>query len=391
MRVAQRVSYISPSLTLAIIAKAKRMKKEGIDVISLGAGELDVDTPSYIKEAAYKAMLEGFTKYTPADGIDELKEAVISKYKKDYGISYEKDEVIICCGAKHALFNIAMVLFEEGDEVILPVPYWVTYPQQINLMKAKAVFIETKEENNFEVNPEDIESKITKKTKAMILNNPTNPTGAVYSEKTLSEIADIAKKYGIFIIYDECYEKIVYDGKHINIVALREDIRDLVILVNAVSKTYSMTGWRIGFALGNREIISYMKKIQSHQTSNPTSISQKAALAAILSGDEFIKEIVKDLNKKRTYTYERLTSISSKISCFKPSGTFYIFPNVSSLYNEKIKSSSDFADFLLTEAKVAVIPGAAFGNDEYIRISYTLSWEKLEEGLNRIEKVVTKL
>ncbi len=398
IKLAKRVSLIKPSPTLAITAKAKAMKAEGIDVVGFGAGEPDFDTPENIKEAAIRALKEGFTKYTPVPGIDELKEAIIEKTEKEQGLKYDKSEVIVSCGAKHSLYNIAMALFEEGDEVIVPAPYWVTYPDQVVLSGAKPVFIYTKEENEFKVLPEELEEVITDKTKAIILNYPSNPTGATYTKEELEALAEVIlrKNPNMWIISDEVYEKIIYDGRtHVSIATVFPEIKERTLLVNAVSKTYSMTGWRIGWVCGNKEVVAAMSKLQSQSTSNPTSIAQKAAVEALKGPQDKVYEMVKAFDERRRYIVERLNSIEG-VSCFKPHGSFYVFPNFSGVYGKSyngkvIENSMDFAAYLLDEFKVAIVPGIAFGDDNCARLSYATSMENIKKGLDRIEEAISKL
>ncbi len=398
IKLAKRVSLIKPSPTLAITAKAKAMKAEGIDVVGFGAGEPDFDTPENIKEAAIRALKEGFTKYTPVPGIDELKEAIIEKTEKEQGLKYDKSEVIVSCGAKHSLYNIAMALFEEGDEVIVPAPYWVTYPDQVVLSGAKPVFIYTKEENEFKVLPEELEEVITDKTKAIILNYPSNPTGATYTKEELEALAEVIlrKNPNMWIISDEVYEKIIYDGRtHVSIATVSPEIKERTLLVNAVSKTYSMTGWRIGWVCGNKEVVAAMSKLQSQSTSNPTSIAQKAAVEALKGPQDKVYEMVKAFDERRRYIVERLNSIEG-VSCFKPHGSFYVFPNFSGVYGKSyngkvIENSMDFAAYLLDEFKVAIVPGIAFGDDNCARLSYATSMENIKKGLDRIEEAISKL
>ncbi len=396
MNLVPRVKAISPSLTLAITAKAKKMRKEGIDVIGFGAGEPDFDTPDNVKQAAIKAIDEGFTKYTPASGIDELKEAVVKKLTRDNNLTYTPQEVIISCGAKHALFNICLCLVEEGDEVIVPAPYWVSYPEQIKLAGGKPVVLETKESEGFQIDPDLLSRLITTKTKAIIINSPSNPTGAVYSKAVLQKIAEIAVQHGICIISDECYERIVYDGKEsISIASLSEEVKSLTIVVNAVSKPYSMTGWRIGYTAGPKELIQAMSKIQSQTTSNPTSIAQKAAVEALNGDQGFVEKMVKEFAGRKDYMVDRLNKIGS-VSCLNPAGAFYTFPNISGVLGksdggQSLGTSLDLSNYLLEKAYVAVVPGSAFGSDHNVRMSYACSMENIQKGIDRIEKALEQL
>jgi aspartate aminotransferase len=396
MGIAKRAQSIKPSPTLATAAKAKAMKAQGIDVVDFGVGEPDFDTPENVKQAGIKAIQSGFTKYTPAGGTDELKEAVIEKFKRDNNLTYEKSQILVSCGAKHSLYNIAEALFDPGDEVIIPSPYWVSYPDQVLLNDAIPVIVETTEAEGFKLSAQKLEKAITKKTKALVLNSPSNPTGLAYDRKTLEEIAAIVVKHGIYVISDEIYEKLLYDGfTHFSIASLNPEIKGLTIVVNGVSKSHSMTGWRIGYAAGPKEVTTAMANIQSQSTSNPCSISQKAALEALRGPQDFIKTMNVEFDKRRKYMVERLNRIPG-ISCLMPVGAFYAFPNVAGLYGKSIqgktiKNSSDFATYLLDEAKVALVSGDAFGADQYIRLSYATSMENIQKGLDRIEKAVSAL
>jgi len=391
-----RASKIKPSPTLAIDAKAKAMKAEGVDIVSFGVGEPDFDTPDNIKEAAIKAIRDGFTKYTPVGGIDPLKDAIIEKFRKDNNLNYMRDEIIVSCGAKHSLYNIAQALFGPGDEVLIPSPYWVSYPEQVVLNDAIPVFVKTYETDSFIVKPEAIESHITKKTKALILNSPSNPTGLTYNKKTLERIAEIVLKHNLYVISDEIYEKLLYDGVlHFSIASLGNDIKNKTIVVNGLSKAYAMTGWRIGYAAGPKEIIKAMTNIQSQSTSNPTSIAQKAAIEAITGPQDFINIMLAEFDVRRKFLINELNSIHG-ISCLTPTGAFYAFPNTSRLYsksidNRKISSSSDLALYLLEKANVALVHGEAFGDDNYIRLSYAIPIDEIKKGVERIREAIGKL
>jgi len=394
--ISDRSKRIKPSPTLAMDAKAKAMKASGIDVVSFGVGEPDFDTPENIKEAAIKAIKEGFTKYTPVGGIDPLKDAIIEKFNRDNNLNYAREEIIVSCGAKHSLYNIAQALLNPGDEVLIPSPYWVSYPDQVLLNDAIPVFVKTYESDSFMVRPEAITSSVTKKTKALILNSPSNPTGLTYDKKTLETIAEIALRYGIFVISDEIYEKLTYDGfKHVSIASLGNDIKAKTIVVNGLSKSYAMTGWRIGYAAGPKEIIKAMTNIQSQSTSNPTSISQKAAIEALRGPQDFISTMLAEFDRRRKFLISELNSISG-MSCLSPTGAFYAFPNTSKLYGKTtgdrtISSSSDLALYLLENANVALVHGEAFGDDAYIRLSYATSIEEIKKGVDRIREAVSKL
>ncbi|HSA78674.1 MAG TPA: pyridoxal phosphate-dependent aminotransferase, partial [Nitrospirota bacterium] len=377
-------------------AKAKAMKAQGIDVVDFGVGEPDFDTPENVKEAAKRAIQAGFTKYTPASGTDELKEAVVEKFKKDNGLSYERSQVLISCGAKHSLYNIAEALFDPGDEVIIPSPYWVSYPDQVILNDATPIIVETTEDERFKLSAKKLENAVTHKTKAVVLNSPSNPTGLAYDKKTLEEIAAVAVKHKLYVISDEIYEKLIYDGfQHFSIASLGPEIKDLTIVVNGVSKSHAMTGWRIGYAAGPQDVITAMANIQSQSTSNPTSISQKAAVEALRGPQDFIQVMNTEFDKRRKYMVERLNRITG-MSCLMPVGAFYAFPRVFPLFGKSvngklIRNSSDLAAYLLEEAKVALVSGDAFGADAYMRLSYATSMEIIVKGLDRIERAVNKL
>lgn len=396
MDISKRMSNIKPSPTLAVSAKAKAMKARGIDVIGFGAGEPDFDTPDHIKETAIKAIKDGFTKYTPAGGIEELKIAVCEKFKKDNYLDYEPGEILVSCGAKHSLYNICQALLYEGDEVIIPSPYWVSYPDMVYLAGATPVILNTEQENEFKMTPESLSAKITPKTKAVILNSPSNPTGAAYLKDELKKIAQVVLDTGIVVISDEIYEKIVYDDfEFFSIVTVEPRVKAQTIIVNGVSKTYSMTGWRIGYAAGPADIIKSMTNIQSQSTSNPTSIAQKASLEALTGPQEFIHEMVHEFDRRRTYMVDRLNAIPG-LSCFTPKGAFYTFPNVSGVFGRRageheIKDSTSLATYFLETANVAVVAGVGFGADNHIRLSYATSFENIEKGLNRIQTAVERL
>ena len=392
----ERARKIKPSATLAIDAKAKALKAQGVDVINFGVGEPDFDTPEHIKEAAIKAIRDGFTKYTPVGGTDDLKDAVIDKFKADNGVACSREEIIVSCGAKHSLYNIAQALYGPGDEVLIPAPYWVSYPDQVLLNDAVPIFVDTREEDGFMVSAEALESKVTSKTKALILNSPSNPTGSAYDRKTLEKIAELAVKHGFFVVSDEVYEKLVYDGvEHVSIASLGTEIREKTIVVNGLSKAYAMTGWRIGYAAGPRDIVKAMTNIQSQSTSNPTSIAQKAAVAALRGPQESVGIMCAEFDRRRAILVEGLNALEG-VSCRTPTGAFYAFPRVSQVYGKKagsrpINSSLDLAVYLLESASVALVHGEPFGDDRYIRISYATSLESIREALRRIRRALGKL
>jgi len=391
-----RAKSLKPSPTLAINAKAKSMQAQGVHVISFGAGEPDFDTPENIKQAAKKAIDDGFTKYTPVGGIDDLKDAIIKKFQRDNQLTYKRSEIIVSCGGKHSFYNLAQAIFDRGDEVIVPAPYWVSYPPMVALANATPVIAETMEKNEFKITPEELKKAITPKTKALILNSPSNPTGSAYTRKELEGIAEIALSKNIFVISDEIYEKIVYDGfKFISIASLSDEIKRRTIIVHGVAKTYAMTGWRIGYSAGSEEIISAMNNIQSQSTSNPTSISQKASVEALIGSQSEVDKMVSAFGQRRNYIVDRLNKIPG-VSCYKPVGAFYVFPNFSSYYGKSfqgknIENSTHLTDFLLDVARVAVVPGVEFGADPFERLSYATSMEDIKEGLDRIEGSLKKL
>jgi aspartate aminotransferase len=391
-----RAKSLRPSPTLAINAKAKSMQAQGIHVISFGAGEPDFDTPDNIKQAAKKAIDDGFTKYTPVGGIDELKDAIIKKFQRDSGLTYKRSEILVSCGGKHSFYNLAQAIFDQGDEVIIPAPYWVSYPPIVVLANATPMIVQTTEKNEFKITPEGLKKSMTPKTKALVINSPSNPTGSAYTKKELEKIAEIAISKKIFVISDEIYEKIVYDGfQFTSIASLSEEMKEKTIIVHGVAKTYAMTGWRIGYTAGPEEIISAMSNIQSQSTSNPTSIAQKASVEAFIGSQDEVGRMVSAFALRRNYIVDRLNKIPG-VSCYKPLGAFYVFPNFSSYYGKsfqgkKIENSTVLADYFLDAARVAVVPGIEFGADAFERLSYATSMEGIKEGLNRLEEALRKL
>jgi aspartate aminotransferase len=396
MGIAKRAMAIKPSPTLATAAKAKAMKAQGIDVVDFGVGEPDFDTPENVKQAGIKAIQSGFTKYTPAGGTDELKDAVIDKFKTDNNLTYERPQVLISCGAKHSLYNIAEALFDPGDEVIFPAPFWVSYPDQVLLNDAVPIIVETTAEEGFTLTAKKLEQAVTKKTKALVLNSPSNPTGLAYDRNTLEEIAAVAVRHRLYVISDEIYEKLLYDGfKHVSIASLGREIKDLTIVVNGVSKSHAMTGWRIGYAAGPKDVLAAMANIQSQSTSNPCSISQKAAVEALRGPQDFIAAMNVEFDKRRRFMVERLNAMKG-VSCLMPVGAFYAFPDVSKLFGKSvngktIRGSADLAAYLLEDAQVALVSGDAFGAEAHIRLSYATSMETVRKGLDRIEKAFARL
>ena len=396
MMLSQKAMEISPSLTLAISAKAKKMKSEGLDVIGFGVGEPDFDTPKHIREAGIKAIEEGYTRYTPASGTAELKQAIVDKFKNDNNLPYKPSQIVVSSGAKQSLDNAFRAVLNPGDEVIVGSPYWVSYPEMIRLSDGVPVIVETKEEEFFKFNIDTLEKVVTEKTKAMIINSPSNPTGAIYSKEELKNIAEFAKKHDIIIISDEIYEKLIYGTEvHTSIASISEDAYNRTIVINGVSKAYAMTGWRIVYAAANEKIASLMSNIQSHTTSNPCSISQHASLAALKGDQSPVVEMNKEFEKRRNFMVERVNTINN-LSCVKPDGAFYVMVNISKVLGKEIdgkiiENSFIFGDLLLEKEKVAVVPGVAFGADEFIRLSYATSMENIKEGLDRIEKFVGDL
>jgi len=387
IRLAKRTQKINPSSTLAITAKAKKLKSEGRDIVNFAAGEPDFDTPDFIKDAAITAIKTGFTKYTPTTGIPELKRIIADKLKKDNSLEYDSSQIVVSCGAKHSIFNALFVLVNKGDEVLIPLPYWVSYPEMVNLCEGKPCFIETLPQNDFKITIKDLEKYINSKTKAIILNSPSNPTGCVYTEDELRQISEICVAKKILVISDEIYEKIMFDNlKHVSIASFGKDIYNLTITVNGLSKSYSMTGWRIGYLAGPADIVDAISKLQDHSTSNPTSISQKAAVAALNAPDDFSKLMAFEFQKRRDYIIERLNKIR-RISFVKPKGAFYIFCDISKFGLD----STTFANRLLEEAYVSLIPGIGFGRDDYVRISFATGLTQIEKGMDRIEGWLNKL
>ena len=396
MQLSKKAGNISPSITLGITAKANELKSQGIDVVSFGAGEPDFNTPENIIEAAIKAMKDGKTKYTPAGGILQLKETICNKFKNDNNLEYKPSQIIVSTGAKQSLANTFMAILNPGDEVLIPVPYWVSYPELVKLADGVPVFVNTDEKDNYKYTIESLNSALTSKTKAILLNSPNNPTGTIYNKEELVEIAEFAKENDLIIISDEIYEKLIYDGnEHISIASLSQDAYERTIVINGVSKTYAMTGWRLGYAAASEQIVKHMTSIQSHMTSNVNTIAQYASIEALNGPIEDLKNMVKEFESRRNFMIEKLNSIDG-ISIIKPNGAFYIMVNISEYLNTslngiKISNSLDFAKVLLEEEKVAVIPGSGFGLDNYVRPSYATSKEIIGKGIERISSFLNKL
>lgn len=389
MELSNRVKTLSPSSTLAITAKAKELKKAGHDVIGLGAGEPDFNTPEYILEAANKAMQSGMTKYTPAGGIPELKTAIANKFKEDNNLTYSNEQIIVTSGAKHALYTLFQVLLNEGDEVIVPSPYWVSYPEQIKLAGGTPVYVQSSEKNEFKLTPEQMETAITDKTKAIIINSPSNPTGMMYNEEELKKIGDICLKHDLLIVSDEIYEKLIYTSDpHVSIASISDKLYEQTVVINGVSKSHSMTGWRIGYAAGPTEVIKAMSNLASHSTSNPTSIAQYGALAAYESDVDTPAEMRDAFAERLDKFYQLLTDIPG-ITCIKPKGAFYLFPNVKEASQANGFSTVDeWVSAILEEEKVALVPGSGFGSPDNVRLSYALSLDDLMEAAKRIKRYV---
>ncbi len=394
--ISNRIGRLELSSTLRISAKAKAMRGEGIDVIDFSVGEPDFNTPEVIKDAARQALDDNFTGYTRNDGIPELKEAIRNRFRTDHGLEYNDNEVIVSCGAKQSLYNVFMATINKDEEVIIPAPYWVSYPQQVLMVKGKPVIVPTKEENGFRLTPEELKANISFNTKALILNNPSNPTGSAYTREQLMELCELAVAEGLLIISDEIYENIVYDDyRFCSVASLSDKIKARTVVINGVSKSYAMTGWRIGYAAGPREIIGAMNIVQSHTTSGANSIAQRAAAEALSGHQSEVNQMVAEFKTRRNYMLNKIRRIPG-VSCYEPQGAFYLFPNVSSYYNTeyggmKIRNSYGLAYYLLREAAVALVPGSAFGSEQNIRISYATSMDKIEEGTDRIIEAMAKL
>ncbi len=396
MKLATRAGRIVPSPTLSITATAKAMIAQGLDVIDFASGEPDFDTPEPVKAAAEAAIRAGFTKYTASSGIDELRLAIAEKLQAEQGLRYDKSQVLVSCGAKHSLYNLAEALLEAGDEVVIPSPFWVSYQDQVLLNDATPVLLPTHEADGYAVHQQALEERLTPRTKAIIVNSPCNPTGATYDRAILEGIAEVALRHDLVIISDEIYEKILYDGaRHISIASLGPDVAARTVVVNGVSKAYAMTGWRIGYAAGPKELITAMANIQSQSTSNPCSISQKAAVAALRGGDAFPRHMVVEFDRRRRLMVERLNKIPG-VTCRMPAGAFYAFPNVAGVFGKRaaqgpITAAADLADYLLKEALVAVVPGEPFGSAAHLRLTYATSAEAIVRGVDRMQAALEKL
>ena len=396
MRISKRCQNIKGSVTLEIDAKAKEMKAQGLDVVGFGAGEPDFDTPEHIRRAAKDALDRGMTRYTPASGTMELKKAICAKFRRDNGLEYEPAQIVVSNGAKHSLFNSFQALLDDGDEVIVPGPYWVSYPELIRMAGGVPVIVQARAENSFKLLPCEIEAAVTDKTRAIILNSPNNPNGFVYTREELLDIGRLAVKHDFYIISDEIYEYLVYDGtEHVSIASLDEAIKERTITINGMSKAYAMTGWRIGYTASPLNVAKAMTNYQSHSTSNPNSIAQYAALAALSGPDNQLKDMVAEFDRRRKYIVSRINGIPG-LSCIPPKGAFYVMMNISGLFGKKcrgeaIVDSMSFTRLLLEESKVAVVPGIGFGADSFVRLSYATNMENIEKGMDRIAEFVAGL
>ena len=381
MEISERAAQLTPSLTLSIDSKAKAMKAEGLDVCGFGAGEPDFDTPEHIKRAAIEALEAGFTKYTPNAGIPELRQAIADKFAADNGLNYRAGQVVVSNGAKHACYNAILATCQPGDEVVIPAPYWVSYPDMVRLVGAEPVIVPTSERNAWKMRPEDFENAMTPRTKMLIMNSPGNPTGSVYTREELEAIVSVAAEEDIYVLSDEIYEKLVYDdAKHVSIASLSQEAYDLTITVNGFSKSYAMTGWRLGYLAAPDAVVRAVDSIQSHTSSNPSSFSQYGALAALKGDQQPLSDMREEFDMRRNYMFDRLSKISN-ITAVKPQGAFYILVNISQLG----LTSQNFADRLLSKANVAVVPGAAFGDDRTVRFSYATSLDVIKKGLDRFQ------
>jgi aspartate aminotransferase len=393
---AKRLATLAPSATLAVQAKAKELKSRGIDVISFGAGEPDFDTPERVKDAAVQAMRRGQTKYTEVGGIAELRAAACAKFKRDNGLDYEPTDVLISCGAKHTLYNIFVALLDPGDEVIVPSPYWVSYPEQVRLLDGVPVTVATREATGFDLDPERVAAAVTPKTKIVVLNSPNNPTGAVFSPAALEAVARLAVERELWLVSDECYEALTFEGRHVSVASFGPEVKARTIVVNTCSKAYAMTGWRIGLAAGPRALIKAMTDVQSQVTSNPSSIAQWAAVEALSGPQDEVAKMAGEFDRRRRLIIDGLNALPG-VRCVMPKGAFYAFADVSGLFGRRLAggaplaTSGDVTGFLLEEARVAVVPGADFGSDRHVRLSYATSAELIREGLARMADAIKRL
>jgi aspartate aminotransferase len=396
MKLSKRVLRIKPSATLAVDAKAKAMRKAGVDVVNFGAGEPDFATPENICQAAIRAMEAGHTRYTPVGGTDELKDAVIHKLREGSGLDYSRAEILVSCGGKHCFYNLCQALFEEDDEILLPAPYWVSYLPMITLSGATSVVVPASEQAGFKVHPEDLRPHVGRRTRALVVNSPSNPTGATYTAEELAHLARFAQEHDLLVISDEIYDRIVFNGlTRTPSIATMPGMRERTFVLNGVSKSYAMTGWRIGYLAGNAEAVRAMTKIQSQSTSNPNSIAQKAAVEALTGPQGSVETMRRVFEERCNYITDRLNAMPD-VTCVRPGGAFYVFPNMTSYLGRQVggrelATSQDLADYLLDEARVAVVPGSDFGLEGFVRLSYAISMENIAKGLDRIEAALAKL
>jgi aspartate aminotransferase len=396
MQPARRIRQIPPSATLSLNAKANQLKAQGVDIVNFGVGEPDFDTPDNIREAAIRAIREGFTRYTPVGGIPELKEAIAARFQADYGLSYEASEIVVSCGGKHSLYNLFQVLFDPGDEVVIPAPYWVSYVPMAMLAEAVPVIVPTREENGFKLTAAELKERLTPRTRALVLNSPSNPTGGVYSQAELAALGEVVLEAGLFVISDDIYDKILFDGaKFVNLAMLAAELKARTFVLNGVSKAYAMTGWRIGYMAGPGAWIKAADNLQSQSTSNPNSIAQKAAVEALNGPQDSVRAMTAEFAWRRDDIYQRVLSIPGATT-IKPGGAFYIFPNFSKYYDKLNPApgqshSQALAAYLLDEARVAAVPGSEFGEDNCLRFSYATSRERIATGLSRIKAALEKL
>ena len=396
MKFSKRIQSIQPSMTLAIDAKAKELRARGVDVLGFGAGEPDFDTPEGVKRAGIEAIEQNETHYTPAGGTDLLKQSILDKLKRENGLDYKKNQILVSCGAKHSIFNLAQVLWEGGDEIIIPAPYWVSYPEIIRYAGAQPVIIDTKEDNEFKITSDQITAAVTPNTRAILINSPSNPTGTAYTRKELESIAECALRHNLLIISDEIYEKIVFDGfVQSSIAALDKEVQENCVVINGVSKSYAMTGWRIGYIAASADIVKQMGKLQGQSTSNPASISQAASIAALNESEVDVKRMVGEFQKRRNALFDWLLDIPD-VTCYKPVGSFYTFPDFSAFYGKSfngktVGGSITLAEFLLEEGKVALVPGIAFGADNNLRMAFAASMDVIRQGVERIAEALVRL
>lgn len=398
MKFSKRIQSVSPSMTLAIDAKAREMQAQGEDVIGFGAGEPDFNTPEHIKQAGIRAIENNQTRYTAVGGSDALKDAIITKLERDNGLAYQRNQILASCGAKHSFYNLAQVLWQEGDEVIIPAPYWVSFPDMVTLAGARPVIISAGAEQDFKITVEQIENAVTPNTRAIVINSPSNPTGSAFNKNELEKLAECALRHNLLIISDEIYELITFDGfQHISIASLNQEVQKQCVVINGVSKSYAMTGWRIGYiAVGDPEIVKQVATLQGQSTSNPCSVAQVASIAALTGPMDETHAMVREFEKRRNILVGRLNDIPG-VTCNNPQGSFYSFPDFSGVYGKKdmngkvLRGSLDFTDYLLSAEKVAIVPGIAFGADAHARLSFATSLEKIEAGVQRINEAVSKL